>query len=162
MSAYHNTTDMVRLEDIRSNVSPGNEALLSLIESLDEHGVQLTDEAKSSYKLFSKSLEHRRLRKIFQLKITNYSAGMITLQEVRQSNFDWKIKCDSRRKKGEPEFKITAPKDTSNEGRVTIFSYQRNKVITVRYDSQLKEDLFQNSIVKYSFGKETVVLLIPS
>ena len=122
----------------------------------------MSEEARSSYRLFSKSLEHRRLRKIFQLKITNYSAGMLTLQDIRQSNFDWKLRMDSRRRRNEPEFKLNAPKDISNEGKVTIFSYQRNKVITVRYDSMIKEELFKNSIVKYSFGTETVVLLIPS
>ena len=75
MSSLYNTTNMVRLQDIRSNVSPGNEALLNLIESLDENGIRLTDKARASYKVFSKSLEYRRLRKIFQLKITGYSAG---------------------------------------------------------------------------------------
>ena len=139
---------MVRLQDIRSNVSPRNEALLSLIESLDENGVRLTDEARWSYKLFSKSLEHRRLRKIFQLKITGYSAGEDSLQDVRQSNYDWKLKQDSRRRRGEPEFKLHANKETSNEGKTTIFSYQKNKVVTVRFDSHLKEELFKNSIVK--------------
>ena len=91
-SSFYNSVNMIHLQDIRSNVSPGNEALLSLIESLDEHGVKLTDEAKSSYKLFSKSLEHRRLRKIFQLKISGYFAGEESLQDMRQSNHDWKLK----------------------------------------------------------------------
>ena len=162
MSSYITTADNVRLEDIRSNVNPGNEALLSLIESLEEQGVQLSDEARSSFKVFSKSLEHRRLRRIFQLKVTQYSAGEDSLQDMRQSNHDWKIKQDSRRKRGEPEFKIHENKDVSNEGRVSIFSYQRNKVVTVRFDSQLKEDLFKSSIVKYQFQKEEIVLLIPS
>ena len=91
MSSYITTADNVRLEDIRSNVNPGNEALLSLIESLEEQGVQLSDEARSSFKVFSKSLEHRRLRRIFQLKVTQYSAGEDSLQDMRQTNHDLKV-----------------------------------------------------------------------
>ena len=162
MSAYHTDPSMVRLDDIRTNVSAGNEALLTLIESLETTGHDLTEDAKLSYRLFSKSLEHRRLKKIVNLKISNYSAGTLTLQDIRQSNFDWKDRMNARRRGNEPEYKINAPKDVSNEGKTTIFSYQRNRVVTARYDSLIKEELFKQCIVRYNFGKESVVLLIPS
>ena len=114
MSSYITTADNVRLEDIQSNINPGNETLLNLVESLEEQGIQLSDEAQSSFKLFSKSLEHRRLRRIFQLKITQYCAGEESLQDIRQSNHEWKIKQDNRRQKGEAALKLMENKDVSN------------------------------------------------
>ena len=88
---------MIRLEDIKTNVSAHNEALLTLLESLETTGHDLTEDAKQSYKLFSKSLEHRRLKKIVNLKISNYSAGTKTIQDIRQSNVDWRDQMNARR-----------------------------------------------------------------
>ena len=58
MSAYHNDPNMIRLEDIKTNVSAHNEALLTLLESLETTGHDFTEDAKLSYRLFSKSLAY--------------------------------------------------------------------------------------------------------
>ena len=69
----------VRLDEVESNITPGNEALLNIIQQLEDNGTTLSEEAKSSFQLFEKSLEHRRLKKIFQIKLVQYSAGEDTL-----------------------------------------------------------------------------------
>ena len=161
MSSY--VSQDVRLDEVESNINPSQEALLNIIQELEDNGTTLSEEAKSSFKIFEKSLEHRRLKKIFQTKLVQYCAGEETLQSVRQSNHDWKIKEDmKRRRRNEPLFKLNENTDKSNEGRISLFSYQKNRYVTVRFDSQLKEELFSSSIVKYKFKKEEMILLIPS
>ena len=162
MSSYSTSQD-VRIEELTSNVNPSQEALLNLIENLEEQGATLSDEAKTSFKLFSKSLESRRLKRIFQTKLTQYSAGEQSLQDIRMSNFDFKNKEDVKRKRrGEHPFKLHENRDSTIEGKVTLFCYQRNRYVVVRYDSQLKEELFVSSIVKYRFQNVDMILLIPS
>ena len=130
MSSY--VSQDVRLDEVESNITPGNEALLNIIQQLEDNGTILSEEAKSSFQLFEKSLEHRRLKKIFQIKLVQYSAGEDTLQSVRQGNHDWKLKEDIKRKRrGEQFLKLNENTDKTNEGCLSLFSYQKNKYITV-------------------------------
>ena len=165
MSSYSNSKD-VRLDEIESNVNPSSEAVLAIIQELEENGstINLTEESRKSFKAFEKSLEYRRLRKIFMLKLGQYSAGELTLQAVRQSNQDFKAKENARRQlAGNPHlYKIQENKDTSIEGRTSLFSCQKNRYITVQFQSQIKDDLFQSSVVEYSFKNQRMTLLIQS
>ena len=154
----------VRLEEVDCNINPSQEALLNIIQELEDSHLTLSDESKKSFKDFEKSLEHRRLKKILQTKLAQYNASEETLQQIRESNYEWKKKEDAkRRRRNDPTvFKIQDNKDESNEGRINIFSYQRNEYITVRFQNQIKEDLFASSIVEYAFKGQKVILLIPS
>ena len=82
---------------------------------------------------------------------------------VRQGNYDWKLQEDiRRRRRGDQLLKLNENVDKTVEGRVSLFSYLKNKYITVKFESHLKEELFSSSIVKYRFRKEELILLIPS
>ena len=162
MSSYDASQD-VRIEELTSNVNPGQEVILNLIENIEEQGIAISDEAKRSFKIFSKSLETRRLKRIFQTRLAQYQAGEQSLQDIRMSNRDFKNKEDQkRRRRGEPPLKLLENKDNTMEGKVTIFCYQRNRYLVVRFDSLIKEELFVSSIVKYRFQNTDIVLLIPS
>ena len=163
MSSYSNSRD-VRLDEIESNVNPSSEAVLAIIQQLEENGSHINEETRQSFKAFEKSLEHRRLRKIFMLKLGQYSAGELTLQDVRQSNQEFRVKENARRSfAGNPnQYKVLENKDTSIEGKTTLFSCQKNKYITVEFQSMIKDELFKSSMVEYNFKNQKVTLLIQS
>ena len=137
---------------------------MNIIQELEDSQITLSDESKKSFKDFEKSLEQRRFKKILQTKLAQYNAGEETLQQVRESNFEWKKKEDAKRRRRNDTtiFKIQDNKDESKEGRINIFSYQRNKYVTVRFQNQIKEELFTSSIVEYAFKGQKICLLIPS
>ena len=98
------------------------------------------------------------------LKLGQYSAGELTLQDVRPSNQEFRVKKNARRSfAGNPnQYKVLENKDTSIEGKTTLFSCQKNKYITVEFQSMIKHELFKSSMVEYNFKNQKVTLLIQS
>ena len=164
MSSYPSNSKDVRLEELESNVNPGSEAVLAIIQELDLSQIKLTEESRAAFKTFEKSLEYRRLRKIFMYKLATYSAGEQKLEDVRQSNTTFKAKETARRKVAgdNTPYKIQENKDTTAEGRTSIFSCAKRKHVVVQFTSQIKDELFKSSIVAYSFKTQMVTLLIQS
>ena len=160
MSSYNKSRD-VRLEEIDSNVSPSSEAIVAIIQQLEASNT-LSEDSKDVFKLFEKSLESRRLKKLFKLKLGGYSAGELTLQDIRQNNQEYRCKENARRKHaGITEvYKLNENKDVSAEGRISIYSCSKKKFIVAQFESQIKEDLFKSSIIEYSFKNEKIILLI--
>ena len=160
MSSYSSNSD-IRLEELTSNINPSQEVILNLIENIEESGTAISEDAKRNFKTFSKSLETRRLKRIFNARIAKYQAGEFSLQDIRMENRDYKSKEDQkRRRRNEHPLKLMENRDTTMEGKNTIFSYTRNRYLVVRFDSLIKEDLFLSSIVKYRFQNADIVVSI--
>ena len=159
--SYSNSKD-IRLEDIESNISPSAEALLALIQHVDLSAAPVSVESKAAFQVFEKSLEHKRLRKILLTKLLQYSAGESTLQDIRQSNQDFRVKENARRRRVGimEQYKVHENKDTSAEGKTTIYSCAKQQYVVAQYTSLIKEELFTSSIVRYSFKSQQITLLI--
>ena len=146
--SYSNSKD-IKLEDIESNISPSAEALLALIQHVDLSAASA--ESKAAFQVFEKSLENKRLKKILQTKLLQYSAGENTLQEIRQSNQDFKNKENARR--GwvgiMEQYKVPENKDESKEGKITLYSCAKQQYVVAQYTSLIKDELFSSSVVRY-------------
>ena len=58
------------------------------------------------------------------------------------------------------QYKVHENKDTSAEGKTTIYSCAKQQYVVVQYTSLIKEELFTSSIVRYSFKSQQITLLI--
>ena len=80
-----------------------------------------------------------------------YSAGENTLQEIRQSNQDFKNKENARRRRVGimEQYKVPENKDESKEGKITLYSCAKQQYVVAQNTSLIKDVLLSSSVVRY-------------